>query len=123
MNNKNLMRIKLPDFSTFKSTRQDTSPYELFHFWVAAQVGGKKKNKKINVSASWLHPKDAERLDSRTSTWLKKAYPIMSATTRGRTLAWHRLDVSPANWTEKDVPEGVEPGYVYVDKKTLYEGK
>lgn len=119
---KGFTRIKLPSFEMFKSTRQDVSPYERFHYWVAAQVGGKVKDKKINVSASWLHPEDMIRLDGRARSWIRRTYKHHSEGWQTQALSFHRLDVSPANWNKKDVPEGVEPGYVYVNKKDLYQG-
>lgn len=120
--NKKFVKIELPNFSTFKSTKKEMSPYEMFHYWVASQFSGKKKNKVINVSASWLHPKDAKALTSKVKTWIKKCYPHIIYRLE-KELGYHNLEIGPASWPEGKVPEWAEPGYVYVNSKELYENK
>lgn len=117
---KQFVKIPLPNFSTFKSTKKSTSPYEMFHYWVAAQLPSKNKKKTIRVSASWLHPKDSKALMSKVKTWIKKCYPHILYRLE-KELGYHSLDLGPANWREDEVPEWVEPGFVYVKSKELYE--
>jgi len=113
-----MKRFKLPSFTTFYS-RNSTSPYEKFFFWVANQFDGIPKGKVINVTACLLHKEDYQKLHDQTHRWVKKQHDLDDKRA-AKELAWLSLDISPGIVTD-DLEFLFSPGYVYVKEKKLFQ--
>lgn len=114
-----LTPTKLPPMSKFASKSENVSPFEKFHKWVAKEFGGCPEGKLIDVSASWLHPEDSEKLKGQVVTWMRKCFGYTKGYAE-RQMGWHSLGVGPATFMNpNDKPPG-NPGMVYVRADALF---
>jgi len=108
------VKIKLPAVSKFKGTKK-LCPYEKFHLWVGQQFG-EIKDRKINVSASWIMRDDDIKLRILMEEWLQRVHGIGRKKVADH-LSWIALDIGPAVFFE----EKLEKGFVYVKKEEIFK--
>ena len=111
----NFVKIKLPALSKFKGTKK-LSPYEKFHLWVGQQFG-ELKDRRINVSASWIMREDDTKLRELMKEWLQRVHKITGKKRVASHLSWIALDIGPAIFFE----EKLDKGFVYVKKEELFK--
>jgi len=108
------VKIKLPTLTKFKGTKK-LSPYEKFHLWVGQQFG-EVKDRRINVSASWIMKEDDTKIRVLMEEWLKRVHRIGKKKATDY-ISWIALDIGPAVFFE----EKLEKGFVYVKKEELFK--
>ena len=105
-------KFKIPALSRFASDDKEVCPYEKFHNWVAKQMGGTPKDKKINVSGSWVTPEVDEALRELAVKWAMKTHKLGKKRANDQ-VVWLHLEISPATFPAETIlmPDS---SYVYV---------